>query len=174
MMHFFDKKMKNAIIPKAYLRMLFIGLSFLISGFAAQAQIVTGAVTDSESNEGIPGVSVTIKGTTSGTITDIDGKFTINASGEDILSISYVGFINQEISVGNQSVINMALEPDIQQLEEIIVTGYTSEKRGDIIGSVSVVDSDDALSTPSNNLSQQLQGRAAGVTVSGDSRPQCY
>ena len=132
---------------------------------------VTGVVTSSEDGQPLPGVSVLIVGTSTGTITNIDGKYDIEANSDQVLRFSFIGFVGQEVQVGNSNVLDVSLEPDVEQLEEVIVTGYTSERKADIIGSVGVVDAKNALSTPSANIAQQLQGRAAGVTISGDGAP---
>ena len=139
--------------------------------FSPTQRKVSGKVTSSEDGQPLPGVSVLIIGTSTGTISDIDGNYEIDVSSDQVLRFSFIGFIEKEVQVGNQSNIDIALEPDVEQLEEVIVTGYTSERKVDIIGSVGVVDTKDALSTPSANLAQQLQGRAAGVTVSGSGAP---
>lgn len=137
----------------------------------AQDRRVTGQVTDA-SNSGIPGVTVLVKGTQSGTNTDGSGNYSVNvpASGNTLV-FSFVGFKSQEVSIGNQSVINVSLAEDVSALEEVVVTGYTSEKKKDIIGSVSVVDTKSTLQQPSSNLGNMLQGRASGVTVSGTGAP---
>lgn len=132
---------------------------------------MTGQVTDA-SNTGVPGVTVLVKGTQSGTNTDGSGNYSVNvpASGNTLV-FSFVGFKSQEVSIGNQSVINVSLAEDVSALEEVVVTGYTSEKKKDIIGSVSVVDTKSTLQQPSSNLGNMLQGRASGVTVSGTGAP---
>ena len=137
----------------------------------AQDRVVTGKVTD-ENGTGMPGVNVLLKGTGTGTATDIDGNYKINVPGNDaVLVITFVGYASSETQVGAQTTINVSLKPDVQTLQELVVTGYVAEKKADIIGSVAVVDSKSLLSTPSANLSTQLQGRAAGVTVSSSGEP---
>ncbi len=148
---------------------LFAGLLLTVS-MAYGQQTVSGQITD-DNNDPIPGVNVIIQGTTAGTVTDAFGNYSISASSNDVLVFSFVGYVTQEIQVGNQTTINVTLATDVQQLQEVVVTGYTSERKADIIGSVGVIDTKAALTTPSANLSQQLQGRAAGVTVSGDGAP---
>ncbi|MBU1820861.1 MAG: TonB-dependent receptor, partial [Bacteroidetes bacterium] len=149
-----------------------LGLGIFISLAAkAQERKVMGRVTDASSN-GIPGVTVLVKGTQTGSNTNENGNYSINVNGSnDVLVFSFVGFKSQEITVGNQSVINVSMEEDINSLEEVVVTGYTSERKKDIIGSVSVVDTKSTLQQPSSNLGNMLQGRASGVTVSGTGAP---
>ncbi len=162
------KILSNLWSPKRY-GALIVGLILSITVSYGQG-VVSGQVTD-DVGDPIPGVNVVIQGTTSGTVTDATGNYSLTASSSDVLVFSFVGYLTQQITVGNQTNINVSLEADVQQLQEVVVTGYTSERAADIIGSVGIVNTDDALSTPSANISQQLQGRAAGVTVSGDGAP---
>ena len=147
----------------------FLALSNLMA--FAQDRRVTGRVTDG-ANNGIPGVTVLVKGTQVGANTDEIGNYAINVPGNNnTLVFSFVGFRSQEVEIGNQSIINRQLDEDVSALEEVVVTGYTSEKKKDIIGSVSVVDTKSTLQQPSSNLGNMLQGRASGVTVSGTGAP---
>ena len=133
---------------------------------------VKGKVTGSDNKEALPGVSVVVKGTQQGAITGGDGSFELVVPDDKaVLVFSFVGYVSQEIPVVNRSVINVALDPDIKALSEVVVTGYTTQSRRDITGSVSVIDAEKLLSVPATNLAQQLQGRAAGVTVGTDNTP---
>lgn len=137
----------------------------------AQSKTVTGTVRD-ENGLTMPGVNILLKGTSSGTVTDSDGKYAIGVPGDDaIIVFSFVGYRTSEVIVGNRSIIDFQMMPDAQTLSELVVTGYTAEQKKDIIGSVSVVSSKDLLATPSSDLVTQLQGRAAGVTVSTPGQP---
>ncbi len=152
------------------LLLLSLGCVLTLAG-QAQDRRVTGRVTDGSSN-GVPGVTILVKGTQIGSNSDGNGNYTVPVTGSsDVLVFSFVGFKSREIQVGNQSVINVSLEEDINSLEEVVVTGYTSERKKDIIGSVSVVDTKSTLQQPSSNLGNMLQGRASGVTVSGTGAP---
>lgn len=143
----------------------------LASVVQAQERSVSGKVTD-ENGSGMPGVNVLLKGTGTGTATDIDGNFKISVPGNDaVLVVTFVGYATSEVPVGARTVVSVQLQPDVQTLQELVVTGYVAEKKADIIGSVAVVDSKDLLSTPSANLTAQLQGRAAGVVVSSSGEP---
>jgi TonB-linked SusC/RagA family outer membrane protein len=137
-------------------------------GFAQQT--LSGTVTD-PSGEALIGASILIKGTSTGTVTDLDGSFSINVSSDDVLVVSYTGYETKEVPVNNQTSIAITLAESSETLSEVVVTGYSSERKADIVGSVGVVNTEDALTTPSANVAQQLQGRAAGVTVSGDGAP---
>lgn len=147
-------------------------LVFLISTIAvtAQERNISGTVKDEGGNP-MPGVNVIVKGTTTGTATDGDGKYTLSTPSNATLVYTFVGYTTKEVPVGSQTVVDVAMAPDAQSLSEIVVTGYTSERKADIIGSVSVVNSKDLMLTPSANLTQQLQGRAPGVVVSGSGAP---
>jgi TonB-linked SusC/RagA family outer membrane protein len=132
---------------------------------------VSGTVTD-DGGLPLPGVSIVEKGTTNGTTSDTDGRFALNvSSGDATLVLSFIGFRSIEIPVGNRSNITAALEADVTALQEVIVTGYTTERKKDIIGSVAVVNPTTTIAQPSANLSSMLQGRAAGITVSGTGAP---
>jgi TonB-linked SusC/RagA family outer membrane protein len=142
-----------------------------IKDVVLQGTEVRGRVVD-ESGMEMPGVTVLVKGTTVGTATDMNGNFSLNvpdASGT--LVFSFIGYKSQEVPIGNQSVINVTMDVEAKALEEIVVTGYTTQEKRDIIGAVSVVDSDELLQTPAPNVAQQLQGRAAGVVTSGTGQP---
>lgn len=132
----------------------------------APAITVTGQVTDSENNEPIPGVNVLVKGTMNGTITDVEGKYAISVEdGTDTLIFSYIGYLQQEIPVNNQSVIDITLSPDIQSLQEVVVVGYGTQKRESLTGAISTVSSEDIErvrggATVSANLAGKLPGVA--------------
>ena len=144
---------------------------FAFVSHGAIAQTVTGKVVSSEDNTGIPGVNVLIKGTTTGVVTDFDGNYRIDVNQGDVLVFSYVSFISQEVTVGNQSVIDVSLEPDITSLSEVIVTGYASQQKKDLTGAVGVVEPEELTALPTGNVANQLQGRVSGVTVTGNGQP---
>ena len=134
-----------------------------------QAQTVTGNVTSSEDNEGLPGVNVIVKGTSQGTVTDVNGQYSINVpSSESILEFSSVGFMKEEITVGSKTVIDVVLSPDIQQLQELVVVGYGTVKKKDLTGAVSVVDGKSIADRQATQVSQALQGAIPGVMVTRD------
>jgi TonB-dependent SusC/RagA subfamily outer membrane receptor len=133
-----------------------------------QERTITGTVTSAEDNSALPGVSVLIKGTAAGTVTDIDGKYSLEVAEGSVLLFSYVGFISEEVQVGNQSVIDFVMTPDLTQLEEIVVIGYGAVKKSDLTGSVSSVKSAELTAYPSLGAVQALQGRAAGVQVTAN------
>jgi len=135
-----------------------------------QGITVAGKVTSAEDGSGLPGVNIIIKGTSLGTVTDIEGNYKLDVPNEStILVFSSVGYISKEITVGNQTVIDMIMSPDLTALDEIVVIGYGTQKKSDLTGSVSSVSSDEITQLPTVNVSSALQGRAAGVTVTENS-----
>ena len=144
-------------------------LCFFLLGFwvetKAQTRQVTGQVKDSNTNETLPGVSILVKGTKTGVTTNADGKFSISASNNATLSISFVGYATQNISVGDRSVINVVLESAVQDLDEVVVIGYQNVNRRDVTGSVSSVGAKQLRDIPLTNAAEALTGRLAGVRV---------
>lgn len=134
-------------------------------GTPQQKKKVTGTVTDPE---GIPviGANVVVKGTTNGTVTDIDGKFSLEVANGDILSFSYIGYAEQEIAVGNRQLINVKLAEDFKALDEVVVVGYGTMLKRNLSTSVGTVDSEKLLERPtSTNIFQGLAGKVAGVNI---------
>ncbi len=131
----------------------------------AEQSVVTGRIT-SEDGEGLPGASVVVKGTTNGTTTDINGDFTLNAPEEAILIVSFVGYESQEIAVGDRTVIDVQLIEDSEQLEEVVVVGYGTQRKSDLTGSVVQVNSKDFVKGANTNALQLLTGKASGVHIS--------
>ncbi len=136
----------------------------------AQERVVSGTVKD-ENGSGMPGVNVLVMGTSNGTVSDATGKYSISVTSGARLLFSFIGYTSQEVSVGSSTVLDVSMRVDVTELSEIVVTGYGSEKKADIIGAVSVVTSKELLQTPTANLSAMLQGRAAGVVSSGGGAP---
>ncbi len=152
-----------------FVTMLALGLG--LTQLAAQEQQVSGTVTD-ENGEGLIGATVRVNGTNRGAIAGEGGAYSITVpSGNVTLSFSYMGYFSLDVEVAGRTRIDIEMEPSASTLDEILVTGYTSERKADIIGSVSVVNTKDMLTTPAGNLTSALQGRAAGVVVSGGGQP---
>lgn len=150
-----------------HLLLLGMGL-FLTVGLFAQSN-VTGTVSGAD-GEGLAGATVLVQGTTRGVFTDDNGRYSIQASQEDVLVVSYLGYVTQAVTVTG-SVVNVSLEVDDVTLSEVVVTGYATQRKEDLTGSVSVVTPVELTAQPSGNVANQLQGRAAGVTVTQDGRP---
>jgi len=128
-----------------------------------QAQIVRGVV--SSNGEPLIGVNILIKGTSSGTISDVDGSYELKASPEDVIVFSYVGYNNAEVAVANQVEINMEMVEDAAQLDEIVVVGYSTQRKSDLTGSVGQVKAEEIDKYLYTDATQALQGRMAGVSV---------
>lgn len=151
---------------KKIIQILF--LSFCLLGtLLAQAQTVnvSGKVTDS-SGETLPGATVIIKGTSNGTVTNMDGIYTIaNVPSDAVLQFSFVGMLSQEVEVGGQTTIDVSMAMDAIGIDEVIAVGYGTMKKSDLTGSVSSVKAEELIERPSANLGQALQGKATGVLV---------
>lgn len=137
-----------------------------------QSHRIRGKVISMEDGQPLPGVNVIIKDYNLGTITDNEGFYSIEAPSSDaVLIFSFVGFLKEEVSVQNRSVIDVALAPDITALEEIVVVGFGTQKRSDIVGSISSVSSESIVKTGQTNIINALQGSAAGVRVESSPLP---
>lgn len=137
----------------------------LTTGAWAQQQAVTGKVTDAEDGLGLPGVNIVEKGTTNGTVTDVDGNYSIKVGSDATLIFSYVGYLTEEIPVGSQSVIDLQLETDITQLSEIVVIGYGEVRKEDATGAVTSVSSKDFNKGAIASPQELLMGKAPGVVI---------
>jgi TonB-linked SusC/RagA family outer membrane protein len=147
---------------------VFFLLSFVLvscSFLMAQTRVVNGKVSD-ENNETLIGVNVKVKGSPTGTITDIDGSYSVQVPGNSaVLVFSYIGYDSQEIDVGGQNVINVVLQETTALLDQVVVIGYGTAKRSDLTGSISSVDAAQIQKVPVTNLGQAMQGRMSGVQV---------
>jgi iron complex outermembrane receptor protein len=154
--------MKNKLLRRLFFFVLLTG--FIGSVFAQQVR-VTGTVTDAADGSSIPGVNIVEKGTTNGTISDLDGNYAITVGSNATLVFSFVGYVTQEIPVGGQGIIDIRLETDVMALEEVVSIGYGTTRKKDATGSVATVTSDDfnqgAISTPL----ELVQGKVAGVQI---------
>ncbi len=162
--------MKRTLLTTSSLLFVFL---FLTTALWAQERNVTGQVTSSEDGEGLPAVNVLIKGTTNGTVTDVDGFYNLSVPGDNaILVFSFIGYTSQEVTVGSQSTINVNLALDVTELSEVVVVGYGTQQRRDILGAIGSADNDVLENIPVADPLEALQGRVAGVNVtSGSGRP---
>jgi len=157
--------------------MILAGLCFMVTavfGFetAYAQQSVSGTVTDATTGETLPSVNVILKGTARGTATNLDGEFTLNVpSLQDTLVFSFIGFITTEVPISGRTSIDVALEPQAIVGEELVVTGYTAQRRQDITSAVSSVNMESAQREISASVLQRLDGRVAGVTVENSGSP---
>ncbi|WP_080057054.1 SusC/RagA family TonB-linked outer membrane protein [Spirosoma aerolatum] len=138
----------------------------------AQDRKITGRITDGNDNSAVPGANVVVKGTQTGVVTDANGQFSLNvASGRNVLTVSAIGYVSQDVTIGSRSSVDITLAPDIKTLSEVVVTGYGAQAKRDITGAVATVDTKQLLSVPSTNVGQALQGRVAGVQVGNENAP---
>ncbi|REG91568.1 SusC/RagA family TonB-linked outer membrane protein [Algoriphagus antarcticus] len=156
--------MKKALL---YVITLF---AFALNGnVQAQQQQVTGTIISADDNLPLPGVNVRVKGTSRGAITDVDGQFSIQASSDETLVFSFVGFTTQEIAVGNSTVVDITLQLDDNVLGEVVVVGYKTQNAREISGSINVVSGEQIKDVPIASFDQALQGRAPGVLIQANS-----
>jgi TonB-linked SusC/RagA family outer membrane protein len=134
----------------------------------AQQRSITGQVSDAEGLS-LPGVNVIVKGTNTGTITDLDGLFTIEASGEDTLQFSFIGYLRQDVPLGTQDHVNITLIQDFQSIDEVVVIGYGTQKKSDLTGATGIISTKDSDLQPISRVEGFLQGKVAGVNVSRNS-----
>ena len=150
------------------LRYCFVLFTFiLIYNNSYAQQTITGNVTSSDDNSGIPGVNVFIKGTTNGTVTDLNGNYSLTiSSGNDSLVFSFVGYQTNTVAVNNRTKIDIVMVPAIQELAQVVVIGYGTVNKSDLTGSVSSVKGTELTKIPSLNPAQSLEGKVAGIQVS--------
>ncbi|MBW3467833.1 SusC/RagA family TonB-linked outer membrane protein [Arthrospiribacter ruber] len=153
--------MKNYIKGGLALVALLFALTIQVN---AQNRVIQGTITD-ENGEPIPGTSVTVKGTTVGTVADIDGNYSLNAPETGVLVFSFIGFQTREVQIGNESVINIRLSEQLSDLGEVVIVGYGVQRKSDLTGSVSSVGEREIKQVAVASLDQALQGRASGVQV---------
>lgn len=150
-------------------QILFIAFAALFSwGSVFAQQTVSGTVTDTD-GEALIGATIMVQGTTTGTISDFDGNFSVQASGDDVLVISYTGYLTQEVNIDGRSNIDIVMEIDAIGLDQVVVLGYLPQRRADITGAVSSVSSEDFIAESNVGVQTALRGRTAGVTVTQSS-----
>lgn len=147
---------------------IFLVLLLSLGQLFAQDRTITGKVSD-ENGAPLLGATVAVKGTTKGTLTDIDGNYSISVSADAVLVFSYVGYLTQEIAVGTNNVLDLTLQPDVQNLEQVVVIGYGVQKKSLVTGSISKIDSKDITAVPAARIDQALQGKTSGVYVAQSS-----
>lgn len=147
---------------------IYIGALILVGltcQLAQAQQTVTGNVVDATDGTGLPGVTVLVKGTTNGTVTDIDGNYTIKVEPESILIYSFLGYLPQEVAVGSASQLDVRMELDVKSLDEVVIVGYGEQKKANLTGAITVVETQELENIPAGNLTQALIGKLAGVQV---------
>ncbi|MEM9833384.1 MAG: TonB-dependent receptor, partial [Bacteroidota bacterium] len=164
--------MRNALLLAR--QALGIWLLCLFSAYSLHAQnTISGTVTDGENNETLPGVNVLVKGTTIGTITDVEGKYSLSVPNDaETLVFSSVGFTAEEIAINNRSTIDMTMMPDIQSLSEVVVVGYGTQDSRDVTAAIASVSAEDIEKIPVASGVEAIQGQVAGVDIlSSGGRP---
>jgi TonB-linked SusC/RagA family outer membrane protein len=149
----------------AFIMLLFFALFLNAQNLYSQDKTITGTVKD-EAGEPLPGASILIKDTTNGTETDFDGNYSISVGNETTtLVVSFIGHNSQEVAIAGQSSINIILAADESELDEVVVVGYGTKRRKDIVSAVSVIDLSEVADVPAAGVSRLLLGQAAGVNV---------
>lgn len=144
-----------------------LGSSGVFQGITVSGKVISG-----EDNSGLPGVNIVIQGTSIGTVSDVEGNFSLEVPDENsVLVFSSVGFNSESITVGNQTVINITLSPDVTALSEIVVVGYGTQKRAEVTGAIASIGADAIQEVPITSAEQALQGRAPGVVVVSNGTP---
>lgn len=138
-------------------------IMFTATAFAQQ-KTIKGTVVDA-TGEPLIGVNVSVKGTTIGIITDIDGNYTLEVPSKSTIVFSYIGYQTQEVAVSNQSTINVTLKEDTQKLEEVVVVGYGVQKKVNLTGAVGIADSEILEDRPIGNIAQGLQGAIPNLNI---------
>lgn len=142
----------------------------LQSGFAQQRSLsVSGKITSSDDGMGIPGATVIVEGTKKSTTTDFDGKYQINAESDAVLKISYMGYKTQQVSIKNQTVVNVAMQVESADLKEVVVIGYGSQKKKVSTAATSLVSGKDIQQVASLDVVNALQGQSSGVSITSTS-----
>ena len=161
---------KNSLI-KSFVLFLFLSMLIPIVSYG-QVRKLTGTVTGTDKLT-LPGVTILVKGTTTGTVTDANGQYSLDVpQNSTALVFSYIGMKSREVAIGTSAVISVTLEPDVVSVDEVVVVGYGTQKRSDISGSVTTVKTDELIAQPTTDLQGMLKGKVAGLYVTmGDARP---
>ncbi|HQK36833.1 MAG TPA: carboxypeptidase-like regulatory domain-containing protein, partial [Bacteroidales bacterium] len=147
-------------------------LFFAAGSSLAQVLTVSGTVVDARTNTPLPGVNIVVQGTTAGTITDVNGKYSIRVENPSAsLVFSYVGYVTQTIPVNSKTVIDVAMSEEVVALNELVVIGYGTQRRADLTGSIAVVDVPEVSKTATNDITKALQGQVAGVSIQSGGDP---
>ncbi len=160
---------KKVLIRKMNRSFWLIAIVSLFSWAPIYAQNVVSGTVNGEDNEPLPGVSIIIKGTTSGTITDIEGKYNLNADSGATLVFSYIGYAQQEAALNGRSVVDVTMSPDLQQLEEVVVVGYGTRKKSHNTGAIAQVEGGDLASIQAARVDDALAGKLSGVLIQNQS-----
>ena len=147
------------------IKTLLVFMSFMLMSAIGMAQTQVSGTVTAEDGSPIPGVNVVVQGTTTGATTDFDGNFTISASTGDVLSVSYVGFVTQAITLEGDANISVVLQESFDQLDEIVVTGYGTRKKSSLTGAIAKIGGDDIAAIQATRADDALAGKLAGVFI---------
>ncbi len=150
---------------------LMLWIFFFMNAAFAQNLSVKGVVTDARTGETLPGVSVVVTGTTTGTKTDVNGAFTLTVAPAATLTVSYIGYTDQQLSIGNKPVLSIKLVPKVNELQQVVVVGYGTQKKRDVTGSVASIRNETLVRQQVQTPVQAIQGQAAGVQVISSGQP---
>ena len=168
----FTRTERQVSVKSNFIQMLFFAATLLISsGLYAQERMISGKITDAVDGTGIPGTSIAIKGTTKGVVTDVNGAFKLSVPSGATVVVSSVGYLTQEIAIGNKTEIDVALATNAKTIEEVVVVGYGTQKRKEISGTVTSLGSKEFNSGIITNPLAAAQGKVAGLVItqaSGD------
>ncbi|WP_345947573.1 TonB-dependent receptor [Mucilaginibacter sp. PAMB04274] len=159
-------------MKKTFTRIILL-VVFCFSAFSVLAQsiTVTGTVTDSVDKSPLPGVTVKVNGSTAGTQTDVNGRFSVSAAPNAALQFTYIGYMTRSVSVNGQTTLNIMLSSSTRNLEQVVVVGYGTQRRRDVTGAVGNVGGAELAKQPVQTPAQALQGKVAGVQVIGSGQP---
>jgi TonB-linked SusC/RagA family outer membrane protein len=153
---------------RLFLMLIIANMLISVNAFA-QSKTISGVVTDANGDDPLIGVSIVLKGTTTGTVTDIDGKFSLEANTGDVLIFSFIGYLNTEVTVANQASISVSMETDMVGLDEVVVIGYGTQKKKLLTGATAQVNGSELEKRNSTNALQAMQGQVAGVNITSSS-----
>ena len=163
---FEQKKIKRLLLLLIFLSFFMLQFNVRVNGQGAQPILVKGSVKDNVTGEILPGVYILIEGTNSGTVTDFHGNFSLNVPNtKSVLNISFVGYIPQQILVGNQTTLKISLITDFKKLDEVVVIGYGTQTKLSITGAVGNIKGPELMRSPVSNIGNAIAGRAAGVVT---------
>lgn len=147
-------------------------MMLISSSVFAQSQTISGTVTDATTNSPLAGAAIMVKGTTVGTISDADGSYRINAKPTDVLVCTFFGYKSQEVTVGNRSAVNFAIQEDNTQIDEVVVVGYGTLKKTQLVGAVENLDGEEIASRTNASITRSLQGQIPGLNIiQSDGKP---
>jgi len=163
---------QNRLKFYGFATILSLVLMFLAQGsILAQDITVKGKIVDAATNEPVPGVNISVKGTGSGTISDLSGEYTISVPSTGTLVVTYIGYTTQEIAVNGQSTIDIALQEDVSKISEVVVVGYGTRLKEELTGAVATMSDKQMELTQESSVVNRMQGKIAGVTITTSNRP---